>query len=93
MRISRALVAVALHELDRRWGDDRIAEHLVSPDSWVRGVAATCAGHVARIHGALDTARLLPLIERLMDDAETQGRAEDALDDIQMFVGHVPMGS
>ena len=86
-RVSTALVSIALHEPDRKWVEDQIASHLLSPDPWVRGLAAVCAGHVARIHRALDTARLAPLIERLLDDADTRGRAEDALDDIEMFIG------
>lgn len=86
-RVSTALVAIALHEPDRGWVEDRIAEHLLSPDPWVRGLAAVCAGHVARIHRALDTARLVPLIERLTDDPQTEGRAQDALSDIRMFIG------
>ena len=88
-RVSTALVAIALHEPDRRWVEDQIAAHLLSPDPWVRGLAAVCAGHVARIHRALDTARLVPLIERLLDDPQTQGRADDALSDIQIFIGAV----
>lgn len=86
-RISRALVRLALHEADRSWMEDVIATHLQSPDPWIRGVAATCAGHVARLHRALDTERLVPLIERLASDPSTAGRMEDALEDIDTFAG------
>jgi hypothetical protein len=64
-----------------------VAAHLQSSDPWVRGVAATCAGHIARLHGALDTNRIVPLIERLASDPRTIGRVEDALEDIEMFAG------
>lgn len=85
-RVSRALVQLAFHESDRVWLEDVIAAHLSAPDPWIRGLAATCAGHVARIHRDLDVVRLVPLIERLGDDPDTVGRMEDALDDIAMFV-------
>lgn len=86
-RVARALVRVAIHDSDRAFVEDTLAVHLESPDAWIRGVAATCAGHVARIHRALDTARLVPLIERLGADARTRERMEDALEDIEMFIG------
>jgi hypothetical protein len=86
-RVSCALVRLALNDPDRAWLEDVLAAHLQSNDTWVRGVAATCAGHVARLHGALDTARMVPLIERLFADPTTMGQAEDALDDIEIYVG------
>ena len=85
-RVARALVGLALHERDRAWVEDVLAVHLQSGDPWIRGVAATCAGHVARVHRALDTFRLVPLIEALASDLSTIGRMEDALEDIEMFV-------
>lgn len=86
-RVARALVRVAFHERDRAWVEDLLATHLQSDDPWVRGVAATCAGHVARVHRMLNTTRLVPLIEALASDQSTIGRMEDALEDIEMFVG------
>jgi hypothetical protein len=85
-RVSRALVRAALHDADREWLEDLLAKHLEHPDSWVRGVAATCTGHAARIHRALDLERMLPLLEKLMSSTETAGRAQDALDDIEVFI-------
>lgn len=85
-RVSRTLVRLALHDRDRAFMEDILAIHLQSPDAWVRGVAATCVGHVARIHRALDTGRLIPLINKLGADNRTAGRMVDALDDIEMFV-------
>jgi len=35
----------------------------------------------------LNTTRLVPLIEALASDQSTIGRMEDALEDIEMFVG------
>jgi len=85
-RMARALACLSLHEPDRQYVEDVLAVALQSPDAWVRGVAATCVGHVARIHRALDTARLVPLVRRLAANASTAGRSEDAIGDIAMFV-------
>jgi hypothetical protein len=73
--ICRALVDAALHDPDWAWVQEHCLRLLTSSDSEVRGVAATCLGHVARIHGMLDL------------DPEVRDRAEDALDDIQQFMG------
>lgn len=85
-RISRALIRVAFHDADRAWIEDLLVEYLVHANSQVRGVAATCAGHVARIHHGLDLARILPLLEHLLRKPETAGKAQDALDDIEIFI-------
>src|SRR5690348_1213448 len=71
--VSRALVRLALNDPERAFVEDIIAEHLESPDAWVRGVAALCVSHVARIHGALDIARFVPMLERLKGDERTTG--------------------
>lgn len=85
LRVSRALVRLALHERDCAFVEDVLAIQLQSPDVWVRGVAATCVGHVARIHRVVDTLRLLPLLKSLGSDPRTAGRMEDALEDIKTF--------
>lgn len=85
-RICKALTSAALHEPDRARVEALIIRFLSHEDPFVRGVAALSAGHVARLHGALDTQRITPLIERLLDDPRTRGKASDALDDIHMFL-------
>jgi hypothetical protein len=41
---------------------------------------------VARIHRNLDLGRMVPLLEKLASEPETSGRAQDALDDVEVFV-------
>jgi len=74
---------------DRCWlyVESLIVEFLEHPDPWVRGACAIAAGHVARIHRVLTIDRIVPLIERLLNDSGTSGKAQDALDDIRMFLG------
>jgi uncharacterized protein (DUF2336 family) len=86
-RIANALVSLALHFPDRQRLEDLFVDLLKSPDPEVRGCAATCLGHVARIHRAIDAQRVVPALVRLAKDPEVGGRAEDALEDISRFSG------
>lgn len=85
-RIARALAAAALHDRDRVFVETLILQFLDHTDPLVRGVAAVSAGHVARIHRSLSVDQIVPKIERLKMDSRTSGQAEEALDDIRMFV-------
>jgi hypothetical protein len=82
---TEAILRLALHDPDGTWVTDRALDLLQSPDADIRAVAATALGHVARIHHAIDRQRVIPALQRLMDNPATAGRAEDALDDIAMF--------
>jgi hypothetical protein len=82
-----ALVRVTFHDSDWRWVQERCLDFVHSPNAEVRGLAATCLGHLARIHGELDLARVNPVLLALAQDPEVGGRAEDALDDIRLHLG------
>jgi hypothetical protein len=84
-RICHALVAVACHEPDWRWAQERCIELLGCENPDVSGFAATCLGHVARIHRVLDKERVLKALRSRMQDPLIAGRILDALDDIEMF--------
>lgn len=51
----------------------------------MRGLAIICLGHLARIHGKIDSKKVLTALTSVMDNAELSGRAEDAMSDIEMF--------
>jgi len=85
--IATALTSAALYDADREYVEGLIVQFLQHSDPWVRGVSAICAGHIARIHQALSTDKIVPLIETLLADPQTTGKAQDALDDIRMFLG------
>ena len=87
LNLSRALVSASLHDPDRAWIESLLKRFLVHDDPWIRGIAATCVAHVARLHRALDLAAIVPLLERLKSDPSTTGKAQDALDDIEVFIG------
>jgi hypothetical protein len=86
MRVAEALVSLAFFEEDWRWVQEICLAHFSSAEASVRSIAATCIGHVARIHRQLDLQRVVPMLRALMNDPETRGYAEDAWDDITMFV-------
>ena len=50
----------------------------------IRGLAATCLGHVARRFGTIQP-ESVALLRLLSADADIGGRADDALDDVAMF--------
>lgn len=83
--LCEAMIAAAFNVDDGKWLQDEFITLLQHPDTDVRAIAATSLGHVARIHGHLDTARVLPLLEELKRHQKTQGFAETALEDIEMF--------
>ena len=84
--ICHALVAVAFHESDWQWSQERCLELLENEDPNVSSLAAACLGHVARIHKALDKERVVSALRNRMSDDRISGSIEDALDDIEMFV-------
>ena len=85
-RLREAMVAAAYNVDDWEWLQSIFVRLLGHADPTVRAVAATCLGHVARIHRRLDTATVVPRIEALLSDPQTAGFAETALEDIDAAV-------
>lgn len=87
--ICRTLVRVAMFEGDRHWAQSQCLRYASHEDSFVRGVAATCLGHVARIHKAIDEDEVMPLVRQLLLDKDplTRAKAEDAISDFSIFLG------
>lgn len=84
-RVGAALVALSMYESDWVYVQDVCLRFLGSEVSDLRGLAATCLGHVARVHGKLDVDKVVPALAAFLDDPKISGRVEDALDDISMF--------
>ena len=82
--IESTLVDVAFHDPDWRWVQDKCLDLVRHNSPGVRQIAVTCLGHVARIHGTLDLAKVLPLLEELSRDPEVV--TEDSLSDIRIFI-------
>jgi hypothetical protein len=83
--VNDALVRLTYHDPDWQWVQDQCLQLLNSNDPVVKGLAVSCLGHLARIHKIIDTAKVVPILNSLLEDPNVGGRAEDALDDIEMF--------
>lgn len=85
LELAEAMVSAAFYIDDGEWLQARFLELLESPDPGIRAAAATCLGHVARIHRRLDVAVVRPRVEKLLGNPRTAGFAQTALDDIDDF--------
>ena len=60
-----------------------------SPDRWLRVNALHCFGYIARVYGRLDLDAVLPILREAQDDisdTEAAAAAQDALDDLEVFL-------
>lgn len=55
-------------------------------DDDIRGLALTCIGHVARMHKVIDEALVIPVLLENLKHKTLAGIAQDALDDIEIFI-------
>lgn len=86
-QICHALVSMAFHEKDWEWAEGKCLLFLEHPDVDVSGLAATCLGHIARIHGALNRGLVFRrLEEKAKSTPDIAGCIEDAIEDIRMFM-------
>ncbi len=84
--VRETLVSIALNEPDGDWAQQRCVFFAKSQEPTIRAVAATCLGHLARIHKRLDLAVVRPLLEGLLSDPVAGPAAETALEDIEWFM-------
>ena len=83
--IVHALLGVTWHVADWEWVQDRCLGFLDSPMPDVRNTAIICLGHLARIHKQLNRPKVLAALASKLADPQCAGRAEDAMEDIEMF--------
>ena len=86
--VCNALVGVAFHDPDWRWVQSQCALLASHSSSAVRGLVATCLGHLARIHRQIDRDVVDPILESLAADRDpaVAGRVQDTLDDFDIFL-------
>lgn len=84
--IALALVRLAYHDPDWKWVQDTCVRLSFHPDKFVRRTCATCFGHIARIHGRIEKQTVMPVLDRLLQDSDVKGEAEDALEDLSVFI-------
>ncbi len=87
-RILYALLSVVYHDPDWRWAQSLCLGYAHHANTDLRGLAITCLGHLARIHGVLNRELVLPVLCAALSDWEwaVRGKAGDAFDDIGMYL-------
>lgn len=90
--IASALLSIAYWGKDWRWAQSELMRFHEHSDAHVRRMCALGFGHVARVNGMLDTEMVEPLLRRMArsenapPEVLVAGTAEDALEDIEIFV-------
>ena len=82
--ITDALLSAAYYDADWKWVQAACLRFLNHPERTVRWTAATCLGHVARIHRQLDLETVVPRLMELKADPSID--VEDAIEDIKFFL-------
>jgi hypothetical protein len=83
---AEAIIRMSYCELDNKWAEQICLSALTDPRRRVKIAALTGVGNLARRFRKLNCDKFLPVIQDLLGDAEYRGIAQDALDDIAMFV-------
>ena len=88
-RIRLALLAASLYDADADWAAALCLQHARHPEPGVRGIALQGLGHIARLHGTGDRARIAPVVLAGLADADpwVRGQAEDAAGDLRTYLG------
>ncbi|WP_148709634.1 MULTISPECIES: hypothetical protein [Pseudomonas syringae group] len=81
-----ALLSIAFYDPDWEWAQRKFLDGLESSNPDIRGLSATCLGHVARIHQKLDKVRVITAFRDHLNDSAISGWIEGALSDIDTFV-------
>jgi len=87
--LCRAVIAISMHESDRRWAEDLCIKLSSHRHFNVRGNAVLGFGHIVRIHGQLDEDVVHPIIAAALHDPDeyVRGQAISAADDTAFFLG------
>ncbi|MEU7894201.1 hypothetical protein AB0B45_15230 [Nonomuraea sp. NPDC049152] len=83
--IGVAVIGLALNVLDPSAVAPRLHRAMRNLDSQVRYSGALSVGHMARLNGSVDGTSLM-LLRELLGDPEVGGTAEDALEDVWIYV-------
>lgn len=86
-----AALRVALHDDDWSWAQQYCLALATHPDPMVRGNAIQGLSHIARLHGSLDVAVVRAAVLAGLSDSDesVRGQADEAADDIEVFLGVV----
>lgn len=85
--VSQALLYMTFNIQDADWIQKTCLEFIsTNENDSMRGLAITCLGHVARIHGKINEEHTVPALMLYLENESLSQRAQNALDDIEIFV-------
>jgi hypothetical protein len=84
--VSTALVALALTGEDRLELESMCVRFAMHGDQGVRDTAGLCLGHIGRRFGIVED-ESWAVVRQLASSAGTDGRPQDAIDDLRQFAG------
>jgi hypothetical protein len=87
--VSQAVISAALFSDDLEWAQELCLRLALHQEVLVRGSAILGLGHLARIHGHLDRARVEPVVAIALQgsDSYLRAQADDTADDLQAYLG------
>ena len=82
-------IVISMSTPDPDWSQELCIELSAHPHFNVRGNAILGFGHLARVTGSLDRARVEPLVRAALQDINefVRGQAESAKDDLKHYLG------
>jgi hypothetical protein len=84
--IARTLIAIGLHDEDWPWVQRHALKYLPHESEVVVSAAILSLAHTARVNRAIDKDLVIPALQSIANDSRYTGKAQDAMDDIDMFV-------
>lgn len=83
--VTKKLLEITFNNENWKWVQEMCLKLLDNKDEDIKGLAVTCIGHIARIHGKIDKEKVLKAFFDRKGDKTIAGRIEDAMEDIEMF--------
>lgn len=86
-KVTDTLLYIAYNICDVEWAEEQLMRMANDPDDDISGLALTCLGHLARVNGKINKDTVINFLKDKMASSNeiVSSRAEDALDDINMF--------
>ena len=84
--VQEALLSAAYYDPDWKWVQGKCITLSHHPGHRMRQMAATCLGHLARLHRQLDLGTVLQRLAELKNDPLARASVEEALNDIRFYL-------
>lgn len=85
--IAKTLISVSLHDEDWRWVQQRALYFLTHESEVVVSAAILSLGHTARRNHSIDKTIVIPALRAVATNRSYEGKVQDAIDDIESYVG------